>query len=118
MINVLRFVNIEAPPRPEPTRGLILAAAGHAAPAETPVVAARTNLGLLETGLGRELEVIKATKERIAPVPTPPASPTLQDLIKRARRQLAGSQQQARQIEMETHHAAVVTLLASIQPER
>lgn len=118
MSNALRFVNIAKPPRPAPTQGLLLVAVGHVAPKETPVVAARLNLALLDAGIAHEIAVVDASGPRILPVPTPPAAPTLQDLVKRGRRQLLAARHQARQIELGTLQTAVKSLRASIQLDR
>jgi hypothetical protein len=115
--NVLQFLKPEIlPPRPHPTAGLLRAAAGHAAPEETPIVPARINLGLLEGGLSNEIDVIKAAIDRLPVIPTKASS--LAELVKRGRRQLLDTTHKARQAELEVHHTAVVGLLASIQPDR
>ena len=113
------FVTIVQPPRPSPTQGLLVAAVGHAPPKERPIVTARVNLALLETGILHEIAVVTAAGDRIQTIPKPPTAPTtLQDLVKFGRCQLLTARHRARQKELETLHVAVKNLRASIQPDR
>ncbi len=90
MPNPLRFVQNAAPLRRiDPTRGVVIAAAGSASASETPIDAARDHLGRLLGGIRGELAVSSAAADRVKPVPPEPSrAPTLQELLTRGRRHL------------------------------
>ena len=101
MRNVLDLVrNIPSLPRIDPSRDLVLAAAGSASPTEPPLAAASANLARLAAGVATEIAVVNAWVPRLPVIPAPPAAPTLQQLVSRARAQLLSAQQTARSAEL------------------
>jgi hypothetical protein len=116
--NVLRFVKDAAPLRRiDPTRGVVIAAAGSASPTEKPIDVARIRIGRLLGGIGKEITVSDAASERIPPVPEPSHAPTLQELVSRGRKLLLAERQRARQKELEAVQKAASGLAAALDKQ-
>lgn len=102
MANNLRFLpNTHALPRADASRALLLGAAGSAKPLESPLDAARKNLGRLDAGLAKEIAIAGVLKTRIPPIRLPSPAPTLQELVERARTMLQTAENDARSAELE-----------------
>ncbi len=112
MPNVLRLVPASvALPRIDPSRDLLLAAAGSAGPTDPPAAVAVTSLASLQRGLATELGVTAAAILRLPPLPVLVPTPTLQQLVARGRALLLGAQQTARNTEL----TAIQTTVSALQ---
>jgi hypothetical protein len=114
--NVLRLVNsfVGALPRIDPSRDLLVAAAGSAGPTDAPATVAAQSLTKLQLGLGTEIGVTAAAILRLPVLPVLVPTPTLQQLVTRGRALLLGAQQTARNTELTAVQKTVGDLQAAL----
>ncbi len=119
MPNVLRLVSSfpGALPRIDPSRDLLLAAAGSAGPTDPPATVAIQSLTTLQRGLVTEIGVTAAAILRVPPLPAPVLTPTFQQLVTRGRSLLQGAQQTARNTELTGIQKTVSDLQTALTPK-
>ncbi len=119
MPDVLRLISSfpGALPRIDPSRDLLVAAAGSAGPTDPPAAAASQAIATLLRGLGTEVGVTGAAIQRLPPVPPVIAAPTFQQLVTRGRALLLGAQQTARNTELVGIQKTALDLQTALAPK-